>query len=329
MLRPFALFVLLSACAAPREDLGDAPETDAPFDAPDAPDARVDAAVPGFRRETPLPHPLQEITATTDGDRIVIAGGIDETVAVVSEVWAFDGATWSALPALPEPRHHATLLSRDGTLYLLGGMASLRFEPLDTVFALAPGATAWERRAPLPRPLAAAVGAWVSGELILAGGQTDRGLATSVIRGDPETGAYRAGAAPPVPSEHLAGFARDGEVWVTGGRDFQPRLSTDAVQVYDVARDTWRMEPPLAGPRGGHSATRLVLEGTEHLFIAGGELEGLALDDYERLGADATGSLPTARHGHAAAVLGDRIYLIGGADRPLFGAIASVESWAP
>jgi hypothetical protein len=301
---------------------------------PPGPDFGIDAPVfEGFRDEAPLPHPLQEITAVVHGETIVVAGGIDERIAVVDEVWSFDGTTWTALPDLPAPRHHAMLVSLGGTLYLLGGMQSLRFEPLDTVFALPAGATAWEVRPALPHPLAAAVGAVVDAEVVLVGGQTDRGLASTGLLGDPETGIYRDGAAITEPREHVAGFAREGAVWVTGGRDFSPATSVASVAVYDADGDAWTSSDSLEAVRGGHSATYLGAA-SDRVLVAGGEIQDAALDSFEILDAStgavvATGTLPTRRHGHAAALLGGRVYLIGGADGPIFAAIAGVESWAP
>lgn len=313
-------------------------ETASPSDAPvaapvdastlDASEGGHDAAsAAGFRAETPLPHPLQELTATVHGDRIVVAGGIDGSISVVNEVWALDGSTWTALPSLPAPRHHGMLVSLGEQLYYLGGMADLRFEPLDTVFVLQDGASAWEVSPPLPRPSAAAVAVALGAEIVIVGGQSDRGLEARPTAFDPVTGTARDGAPHPEPREHVAGALVEGELWLIGGRDFEPARSTARVDVYDPTADAWRSEALLTEVRSGHSATLL---GTE-IVVAGGEIGGAALATYERLvdGAWQSAPLPGPRHGHAAVAHGGRAYLIGGADRPLFGAIASVESWAP
>lgn len=324
---------LLSACGCADGPL----ETDAPssdtIEDPPGPDFGNDAPMPeGFQIETPLPHALQEITAVVHEGAIIVAGGIDGRITVVAEVWSFDGEAWTALPDLPAPRHHAMLVSLDGTLYLLGGMASLRFEPLDTVFALPAGATAWESRPALPHPLAAAVGVIVGNEVVLVGGQTDRGLAAAGLVGVPETGEYRDTAVIPEPREHVAGFAREGAVWVIGGRDFSPATSVASIEVFDTDGDGWTPRDSLQSARSGHSATYLSASG--QVLVAGGEIQDAALDSFEVLDAATgaivrTGTLPTRRHGHAAALLDGRVYLIGGADGPIFAAIAGVESWAP
>ncbi len=43
--------------------------------------------------------------------------------------------------------------------------------------------------------------------------------------------------------------------------------------------------------------------------------------DFERV--------PTPRHGHAMAAANGRVYVIGGADEPIFAAVDVVESFAP
>lgn len=329
-----AAAVLFAGCTTPDGSdagrdagLGDAPPSDdAGQDVGDGPAPDAPAAA-GFRTEAALPHPLQEITAVAHGGRIVIAGGIDGSVAIVDEVWAFDGTAWTALPPLPAPRHHAMLVSVGTTLYLVGGMESLRFEPLDTVFALPDGATEWSTRPALPRPIAAAVGVTVGDEVVLAGGQTDRGLADAVLVGDPETGTWRDGEAIAEPREHVGGALVDGRVWVTGGRNITPATSVALVAGYDVDDDGWAPLPALSTVRGGHTVTVL----DDRVLVAGGEIEDVALQSYEVRDTTGelieTGTLPTRRHGHGAAVLDGRVYLVGGADRPLFGATASVESW--
>lgn len=313
--------------------VGDAgvPAVDAPpADAPPAPDAAADAPLAaGWSRGPDLPHPLQEIAGVVHDGAIVIAGGIDERARIVAEVWRFDGAGWTELPPLPAPRHHMMLVSTPGALWALGGMQSLAFEPLDTVYRLADGASAWESAAPMIEPRAAAVAAFVGDEILVLGGQGRGGLSPDVLRFD-LAGAWTRGAAIPDTREHVAGFVRDGEVWVVAGRDIDPGASTSAVHVYDPAADAWREGPALAEVRGGHGAA-LLPDG--RAVATGGEIAGDVRDTVEIL--DATGgawalgpALPTRRHGHVSLPLGGRLWVIGGADDPLFAAVDVVESLA-
>jgi N-acetylneuraminic acid mutarotase len=86
----------------------------------------------------------------------------------------------------------------------------------------------------------------------------------------------------------------------------------------------------LATPRSGHASAVI---GT-HLYVFGGSHQGAALDSVEQATIQGDGSLgpfatvpgvalTTARRGHASAVLGNSLYVLGGlADR---GSVASVE----
>lgn len=328
---------LLLALLAPGCDAAsDASDAGAPLDAPTArpdapraPDAGVDAPLPlGWSRGPDLPHPIQEIAGVVHGDAIVIAGGLDEGARTLDEVWRFDGTGWTALPDLPAPRHHMMLVSAPGALYALGGMESLAFEPLETVWRLPDGASAWEVATPMPEPRAAAVAVYVGTEILILGGQGRGGLSPDVLRFS--AGAWTRGAAIADTREHVAGFVRDGEVWIVAGRDFDPGASTTAVSIYDPAADAWREGPALAEVRGGHGAA-LLPDG--RAVATGGEIDGDVRDTVEIL--DATGGgwtfgapLPTRRHGHVSFALGGRLWVIGGADRPLFAAVDIVESLA-
>ena len=332
---PFApcLLVFASACGvAAAADAGalDA-GTDAPVPTDDAraiPDAGVDAPLPaGWSRGPDLPHPVQEIAGTVHDGAIVIAGGIDDGVAILDEVWRFDGTTWTPLPAMPAPRHHMMLVSTPGALYAIGGMQSLAFDPLDTVWRLPDGASAWETATPMPEPRAAAVAVYVGTEILVLAGQGRGGLSPDVLRYDLGT-TWTRGAAIADTREHVAGFVRAGEVWVVAGRDFEPGMSTTAVSIYDPAANAWREGPSLAEVRGGHGASMLP---DGRAMVTGGEIAGDVRDTIEIL--DPSGAswsfgvpLPTRRHGHVSLPLGGRLWVIGGADRPLFGAVDVVES---
>lgn len=332
------LAVVASGCGAPIvTDAGALPDAGTAVDAGrDAPTPTVDAPrladaplAAGWSRGPDLPQPMQEIAGTVHDGAIVIAGGINRSLTILDTVWRFDGTTWTALPDMPAPRHHMMLVSTPGALYALGGMQSLAFDPLDTVWRLPDGATAWETATPMPEPRAAAVAAYVGTELLVLAGQGRGGLSTDVLRYDLGT-SWTRGAAIPDPREHVAGFVRAGEVWIVAGRDFEPAMSTTAVSIYDPVGNAWRTGPALAEVRGGHGAS-ILPDG--RAMTTGGEIAGDVHATTEIL--DAAGAswafgdpLPTRRHGHVSFPLAGRLWVIGGADGPLFAAVDVVESLA-
>ncbi|UJR81912.1 Kelch repeat-containing protein [Sandaracinus amylolyticus] len=308
-------------------------------DTRDAPDAPIDASVvdaatsSAWRSEPAVPERIQEITGAVHDGRLWIAGGLDASGATSSAVRIFDPgtSTWSEGPSLPRPRHHAMMVSTGDDLYLIGGMETLEFDPLETAWVLRDGASAWQEIAPLPEGRGAAVAEVIGDRIVVAGGNATRGgLATSTLRYDLANDRWDAGAAIPTQREHLGGFAHDGELWVVAGRRNSLSTNTDVVEIYDPIADAWRTGPSIATARGGFGIA--VLEGIA--YAVGGEQPDRALDSVEALDlATETWSqiepVPTPRHGHVVLAAAGRVWVVGGGDRPTFAAVDVVESFAP
>jgi hypothetical protein len=119
-------------------------------------------------------------------------------------------------------------------------------------------------------------------------------------------------------------------VWIVAVRDFEPAASTTAVSIYDPVANAWRDGPALAEVRGGHGAS-ILPDG--RAMTTGGEIAGDVRDTIEILDVAGAGwtlgsTLPTRRHGHVSFPLMGRLWVIGGADGPLFAAVSVVESLA-
>ena len=332
MLARVSWICLLVACDS-TASVADAGRDAAATDSAVAPDAALVDTGPlptGWRTETPLPFAVQELAYTMHDGSIVIAGGIDGRLATRTDVLALDpgASSWRALPSLPGPRHHVGLASLGGDLYALGGMDSLAFDPLGECFVLRAGAMAWTPIAPMPETRAAALVATVGGRIVVIGGQTRGGLASAVLVYDPAADAWSSAASLPRPREHLAGFVDGAEVWLVGGRNFTLDTAGALVDVYDPTGDVFRESAPLVGPHAGHGS---VMSGTTALVV-GGELPDSVVDTVETRASDGTWSVlthvPTPRHGLAIGVLDGRLYVIGGATAPTFGASDVVESFA-
>jgi len=279
-----------------------------------------------------LPVVLQEISAVTIDDRIWVVGGF-EARGEVATVRILDPitATWSLGPPLPVARHHVALATLGGDLYVLGGMETIRFSNVDDAWVLRRGADTWTPIAPLPEERGAGIAGVVEGRIIIVGGQGRGGLRPATLLYDPDTDTWSGGAPIPTPREHLAGFVHDGEVWALGGRALSLSSNFDVVEIYDPATDSWRTGPSLTVPPGGLEAA-----GRDGVaYAVGGEQPDRALDLAEAIDLAGGGSwraiapVPTPRHGHAMAAAAGRVWVIGGADAPIFAAVDAVESLAP
>jgi N-acetylneuraminic acid mutarotase len=249
--------------------------------------------------------------------RIVIMGGLIETgvgqTGVTPSVEAYDPVTdsWSDLPDLPAPRHHAMAAVVDDRLFFIGGYDEAGFNPTVDVWELS-GDT-WVERANLPTPVGAAAAVVLDGLIYIVGGVPNSGLFVY----DPAADAWTELEEPSEKREHLAAVALEGEVWAIGGR--WEVFAVRTVEIYDPVSDSWRDGPQMIQARSGFGAT--VVDGM--VMVAGGEVfePVQALDTVEVLGMmlseNNTGwlrsvELPMGLHGNPLVTIGDQVYLPGG-----------------
>ena len=312
---------MVDAAAAP-----DAGPSDAGVDEPDA-------ATGPWMAEAPVPTPIQEIAVEAHDGAIWIAGGFDGRGQVVATVRTYDPVmrAWALGPEQPAPRHHMSLVSHAGDLFALGGMQTTAFEPLDTAWVLRAGSSAWVPIQSLPRDRGAAAADSVGSLIVMAGGNESRGgLAEPTLIYEPASDSWRLGASIPTVREHLAAVAVDGELYVLAGRRNSLGSTRADLEIYDPMSDAWRAGPELPYPRGGFDAT--LLDGS--IFVVGGEEPDQVLSTVDRFDVatsvwSAAPDTASPHHGHGIATLDGRIYVVAGADRPAFGAIDTVESYAP
>jgi N-acetylneuraminic acid mutarotase len=244
------------------------------------------------------------------------------------------GPGWSRGPALPElvQEIHAAVLG--GRIYTAGGFHR-GSSVSTTVYRLDSTSARWERAGDLPEgrhhmPLAVAHdslyaigglgpgGFGAVGTLWLYDERNDRWMERAPL---PETWGASA-------------------VGVVGGKIFRGRRirarreAARLIAIYDPATDRWRHGASIPTPRD-HLAAAVV---GGKVYAAGGrpvdpDKNFSALEIYDPdVSTDAWTSarpLPTPRHGLAAAVLGNRIYVIGGGPKAGLAQTEVVEVYAP
>jgi N-acetylneuraminic acid mutarotase len=158
-------------------------------------------------------------------------------------------------------------------------------------------------------------------ENFLSPATPQRGLGT-VQAYDPKTNTWKELAAMPTPRNHAAIGAVNGKIYVIGGRVGAAFIGlasdTSLVEVYDPATDTW------GTPGARMPTTRSALAYgvyNNRIYIAGGEFQDpqqqtvfRTFEEYDP--ANNTWSvlppMAIARHGVAAAVIGNRFYAVSG-----------------
>jgi hypothetical protein len=226
---------------------------------------------------------------------------------------AAPGPAWRPGPALPGARAHAGAAVLDGVLYVVGGMGEAG--PLGTVLAWDAQGGRWQARHPLATARSAPVVVALGGALYAVGGVgVDGRPAHGMEVYDPTADAWTAGPEFPGSSDGAgpgwlgagwAGGPLGGDLAIVGGFG-------DALWRYAPAGDTWssRHAPILGGLAAVADGDRLLAVGGEP--AATGQIR--AFDDAG--GSTVLGVLAHPRWWLAAAGLGGRLYVAGGALRP-------------
>lgn len=325
-----------------------------------SPPADVPEAAGTWEVLAPVPEARTEVSVSTDGERVYLAGGFlappdghpeDERPPAARRLLVHEPAAdaWSEAGELPGGTHHAGLLPVDGELYLVGGYRENTFEPRSgEVWIYDPEAGEWSEGAPMPTPRGALAYAVLDGKIHTIGGTVedpdaldaaahtvsdeDESVGTHEVY-DPETDTWERRAPMPTARNHHAAGAVDGRIVVTAGR-VGDRSRLTATEVWDPEEDAWTEADPL--PTGRSGVASAVLDGRFYVF--GGEAFGnggaRTFDAAERFDPS-TGSwerlpaMPTARHGVGAAVLDGGIHVVSGGPNPGFEYGTANERFEP
>jgi len=234
--------------------------------------------------------------------------------------------SWETRAPSGPNRQEVSYVYVGGKFYLAGGGTA--HEVYD------PATNAWSTAAPLPQNLDHIQGVALNGLIYYIGGLSAwPGPAVSTVYiYNPATNAFTQGAPMQLARGAGGAAAHDGKIYYAGGLSGSKAVSW--FDVYDPATNTWTQLPNM--PRVRDHFHAVVHDGV--FYAIGGRDTAIdatitAIDVYP-LSAGAGGSwstlsstLPTARGGFAAAVLGEEILVIGGEGGGK--AFATVEAFKP
>ncbi|TVR57459.1 MAG: galactose oxidase [Gemmatimonadales bacterium] len=315
-------------------------------------------AVPGWTTLAPLPEARTEVSVTSDGERIYLAGGFvppdnggaEERPPVGEDLWVYDPLLnqWWSLGAIPAGTHHAGFVHVDGRLYLVGGYRDNTFDPVDQVWIYDIDAGAWSEGTPMPTPRGGLAYAVLDGRIHTVGGTVaDKGALESEAHNtdspdasvgthevyDPALDRWERLAPMPTARNHHAAEVAGGRLYVTSGRAGNDFTMT-VTEAYDPATDRWEEVAPLPTGRSGVAAA----EWDGWIYVFGGETfdpdMARTFDDTERYDPredrwEVLDPMPTARHGLGAGVVDGMIYVISGGPQPGFSFGTSNERYVP
>jgi N-acetylneuraminic acid mutarotase len=273
-----------------------------------------------------LPHMLQPraaAAAAVVGDRIIVAGGLDENRALLSTTEIFDGNSWSLGAPIPTPRHMLAAASDGKLVYTVGGADT--DSDLATVEAYDLAANAWAPMPNLPQVRSDLGLAIADGRMVVVGGESSGQVLKNVSALDLvtktwselpnlETARHGMAVAAVAKSVYAIGgstvFDDDGVISSAEALNLPARKSEPAAQ--------WRTLPDA--PTARLMMAWAVLD--DKIWILGGLRNGVALqtvENYEpRTGAWQTGPpLPIPLHHATAVAYRGEVVVLGGASDQL------------
>jgi N-acetylneuraminic acid mutarotase len=297
----------------------------------------------GWRNVAPFPEPREELLGAAAGGKLYVFSGLIPLWKPAGVVFEYDpaGDKWTKKKPMALPAHHVALASYNDKVYAFGGFVyptsgGAAWVPIDNAWEYNPAQDAWKALTPMPIKRGGAVAAAVGDKIYVIGGATtqpwakenflspvtpQRGLGT-VQAYDPATNTWKELTPMPTPRNHAAIGAVNGKIYVIGGRVGAAFIAlasdTSLVEVYDPATDTW------GTPGARMPTTRSALAYgvyNNRIYIAGGEFQDpqqqtvfRTFEEYDPA-SNTWSNLPPmtiARHGVAAAVIGNRFYAVSG-----------------
>jgi N-acetylneuraminic acid mutarotase len=287
---------------------------------------------PAFEEREVLPSVRQEHSAIGFDGEVYVIGGFTPSVTASVQVYNPELDNWRDVADFPETLHHASVATVGDELYVLGFNRGGGFSDIDgRVFAYNATADEWTPRTPMPdgtERSSSCIAALGTKIYLIAGSLNTNGNTTAVVHSsvyDTVLDEWEILPDAPSPREHCIAGAVGGKVYVVSGRDGRISGVDPETWEFDPATNEFSQRAPIPTPRGGTAGAVL----GNKIYIFGGEgndadPNGIfhAVEAYVP-STDTWETLPNmliGRHGFAAAVVGDRIYLPGGADSQGFGA---------
>jgi N-acetylneuraminic acid mutarotase len=231
---------------------------------------------------------------------------------------------WQSLTPIPEPRGFAASAVLDGKIYIIGGFNSTESRALSSVIAYNPKyGTYTTGIADLPFGLGNASAAVLDGKIYLTGGRRHHSLnymSNFVYVFDPQENAWTSRAFSLRPRFNHTSVVLDGKLIIMGGRTERVVDGLDrTVEMYDPATDTWTYLASMVEETAAFTA--VVYQ--DKIYAFGGidkhsesETEILkCVQQYDPVknAWSVIDEMPFGRWGHGSAVVGDEVYLFGGA----------------
>jgi len=286
--------------------------------------------VPRWEVRATLPRPRARLALVAYDGRLYAIGG-EGPEGVTGAVYAYDPAEnrWSPQARKPTPVSNLGAAVLGGKIYAIGGCAP-DGRATDVLEVYDPIRDVWTTRQPLPAPRCAHAVAVADGRLYVFGGWDNERYVDDVLVYDPAADSWKRGAPMPTPRGFLGAAELKGYIYIVGGYD--GRREYVMAHRYDPKADArgepaWEEIPSMMAPRGGLA---LVAEGIALYAIGGGWRGGLEynerFDPLSNTWSRVDSPFEIQWRNLGAAVLGPRIYVVGGWGGDYMGVTAVYQS---
>ncbi|GEM_PF-42606 len=212
-----------------------------------------------------LPAAIHDTAAVGIGGSVYLFGGGDGTKQL-DQILRIDPGTGTVrrVGSLPAPSSDQAAAAIGGTAYVVGGYTGTAW--LRTIVAWAPG-TAPHVVGQMPTALRYPAVAAAGGRIVIAGGTTPDGAATSLVQAfDPSTGKVSVVGHLPAATTHAAGGTLGDTAYVIGGRG----TATGTPVARIVAVDPVGRRVHLAGALPAALSDSTAVSLNDHIVLAGG-----------------------------------------------------------
>lgn len=256
-----------------------------------------------------IPTPRWGLSVVAVDDKIYAIGGVVEGDSVVATMEIFDPSTntWTTGVDMPTAVLLPASAVIDGKIYIAGGINwKITFSTLN-VFD--PSTDTWTSLTDMPSPRHSAGGAGFDGKFYVAGGANSFFLADDLWSYDVATSTWTSLAKMPRLKASFGMVANDDRIYAIGGEsENNPWISL----YFTPSVNSWTTTTAMPTPRRGLTTDNflgnvITIGGRSSVFTATVESLNPTTDSWSTL-AD----LPDAKDRGGVAVIGDKIYVVGG-----------------
>ena len=282
----------------------------------------VKAETGSWTTKAPLPQSQALSGTTVAAGKIYAIGGQCKDISEpmwLDTNYEYDPLydSWVQRASMPTKRTTLTAVSVDNKIYAIGGAASISGGAFSTNEEFDPLSNSWTVKASMPTPRNWITAAVVNNKVYVIGGTDNSGGVFSMNEEyDPLTDTWTAKSSIPQGSMAYGIGVVNDKIYVIGGWTHSGPIAMN--QEYDPQTNAWTMKAPMPTARDGFAVAVV----NDKIYAIGGATGNIdpwtnnvdVVEEYDPATDTwrTVEAMPTSRSLLSAAVVGDRIYAIGG-----------------